>query len=167
MTTREMTASELDYMRETCAVAKQSNDKSTQNGAIIVCPWDGDIVTEGFNHIPEKLQKPERFERPLKYDYTIHAERDALYKATNDGNIVEGWDMYCCWAACKDCATAISHIGIGRLFRHVHDGHLSRGDWRQSIEVGDSIMREMGVEIIDLTGQIGAEILFNGELVKV
>ena len=164
---REMDSSELDYMREAYSAARFSNDLSTQNGAIIVSPFDGEIVMEGFNHIPDKLSKPERFERPAKYDYTIHAERDVIYKAMNDGNIVEGWDMYCCWAACKECATTIAHAGIGRLFRHEHKYHQAQECWKKSIEIGDSIMREMGVEIITLTGDVGAKILFNGEVVCV
>ena len=167
MNTREMTPSELDFMREAYAVAKQSNDLSTQNGAIIVSPFDGEVVSEGFNHIPDRLAKPERFDRPLKYDFTIHAERDAIYKACLDGNIIEDWDMYCCWAACKECATAIAHMGIRNLYRHFHEGHAEREDWNKSIEFGDTIMSEMGVNIVTLTGKVGAEILFNGKWIEI
>ena len=61
-------------------VAKKSKDQSTQIGAVIVGP-DNEIRSTGYNSFPcginDDLQ--ERQERPEKYYWIEHAERNALY----------------------------------------------------------------------------------------
>ena len=162
-----MTNEQRDCFRAAYEYAALSNDQSTHNGAILVSRYDGSVVAHGYNHIPYRLATPERFERPLKYAYTMHAERHAVYEAWKKGEDGGGLDMYCCWAACSECATTLAQFGLRRLFRHFHDGHLARDDWNKSIEVGDSIMKDMGVEIVTLTGEVGKEVLFNGKVLSV
>ena len=63
-------------------VAKKSKDQSTQIGAVIVVP-DNEIRSIIYNSFPSGINDDlqERQERPEKYYWIEHAERNALYNA--------------------------------------------------------------------------------------
>lgn len=159
---------DLNCMRLAYFAASKSNDLSTQNGAVLFNPDTGTAFCTGINHIAkESCHKQDRFERPLKYQWTEHAERHAILKAARYGQSTRGKHLYCCWAACADCARAIAEAGITKLIRHSHPHHADRSDWLDSIKVGDEIMRERGVEIVTVDFKVGYKILFNGKMVDV
>jgi dCMP deaminase len=144
--------------------ASYSDDPSTQNGAILVAGWAGEVAT-GVNHFPEGVVKTaERLERPLKYSYMEHAERDAIYNAAKWGVVTEGLTMYCPWSACDQCARAIVLAGIIKMVRHQSIIDKSPERWKESIAIADGILTEGGVEIENYVGDIGGvTILFDGE----
>ena len=73
-------------MEQALSAATQSDDPSTQVGAILVSPDGTDIIAHGCNNMPEKVRvTPERMQRPLKYDVREHAERDAIFRAAKLG----------------------------------------------------------------------------------
>jgi len=61
-------------------VKLKSKDESTQVGAVIVGKGH-EILSTGYNSFPRGLDdsRPERQERPHKYPYFEHAERNAIY----------------------------------------------------------------------------------------
>ena len=63
-------------------VKEKSKDRSTKVGAIIVGPDQG-VRSTGFNGFPRGVNDnvDARHERPAKYLYTEHAERNAIYNA--------------------------------------------------------------------------------------
>lgn len=97
-------------------VASKSKDTSTKVGAIIVDKKNRTLAT-GFNGFPigvnDNIEEvPERFERDLKYSYTEHAERNAIYTAASHGIPLEGSTIYIDWYPCTDCTRAIIQSGI-------------------------------------------------------
>ncbi len=147
-------------------LARMSGDLSTKNAAIIM---DGDEQRSyGINDIPRPCQDlPDRRVRPLKYQWTEHAERAAILLAAKYGVSCDGLTMVCCWAACADCARAIALSGICRLVRHSLDIHESRPDWNASIVIADEILIESGVEIISIRDLVGAKMFFDGKWIEV
>lgn len=143
------------------AAAKDSDDPSTQNGAIIVPRWGGTPVV-GANRFPPNVSKwSERLERPLKYQYIEHAERFAILNARVP---VEGGIMYAPWSSCAECARAIILSGISELVGHqeIHDKTPER--WRESIEVANQMLDEAGVKRRMVSGKIGGvRVLFDGQ----
>jgi dCMP deaminase len=126
-----------------------SPDPSTQNGAIVI---DEDLrpIGIGFNAFPSGVEyRDERWERPLKYSYIEHAERSAIFDAAYDGYATRNTTMICPWAACADCARAICCSGISRLIRLPFPMDGTGESWRSSCEIGDIIMQESGVEIVE------------------
>lgn len=137
------------YMQEAIVAASFSIDPSVQNGAVIVSP-SGEIVGSGFNAFPQGADdtRPSRWERPGKYLWIEHAERNAVFCAAQLGNATAGAVMYCPWASCADCARAIVQAGLSRLVRFPMppaDG------WNESIQTGDLILQEGGVEIVEIS----------------
>jgi dCMP deaminase len=58
-----------------------SKDSSTKVGAIFVDPTDFTQLSQGYNGMPRGTREDlaERHERPLKYDFFEHAERNAIF----------------------------------------------------------------------------------------
>lgn len=58
-----------------------SKDNSTQVGAFFVDPNDFTQLTQGYNGMPRGVDdhRPDRLERPAKYMYFEHAERNGIY----------------------------------------------------------------------------------------
>jgi len=163
----EASEKEKYFLREAFRYAAQlSNDPSTQNGAVLV--RDGAIVGWGANHFPDGVAvTDERWERPGKYLYVEHAERNAIYHAAKHGTKTNGLTMYVAWFACADCARAIIQSGIAEV---VGAARLCSDDstkWTDSIRVAETMLREAGVKVRYIDGLVGGpEIRFNGEIIS-
>jgi len=128
-------------------VAGWSKDRSTVVGAVIV--RGKDPISTGVNGFPSGCDddKPERHERPLKYDWVLHAEENAIIKAAKYGHATAGADMYVNWFPCSKCAGMIVNAGIKRIFCDKEpdfDNVTFGAGFRLAIEK----LTEGGVEII-------------------
>lgn len=101
------------FMRLAEHSASLSKDTSTKLGAVIVGP-DREVRSTGYNSLPRGINDycPERYERPEKYRWFEHAERNAVYNAARIGVSTKGCTLYCAWPPCTDCARAIIQSGI-------------------------------------------------------
>lgn len=146
----------VDYLREAYRIAANlSEDPVTHNGALIVSS-NGVIIGRGANRLPSGvLARDERFQRPLKCEYLIHAELDAILDAAKRGAQLSGATMFCPWAPCTSCAIAIIQSGIKCLVAHkqIHDKTPER--WRESITMAVDMLSEAGVHYEQFDGQIG------------
>ena len=104
------------YLAVCRAVAARSKDPATQIGCIIVGPAH-EIRTTGYNSFPRKIRDdvPERLQRPEKYLWIEHAERNAIYNAARTGTPLEGCTAYVEVMPCMDCARAIVQAGISKV----------------------------------------------------
>ena len=103
------------FINITKAVSLKSEDPSNKIGAIIV-GISNEIRSTGYNGFPRGLNHdPIKQERPLKYKYFEHAERNAIYNASRFGAKTNNCTMYCLWPPCTSCARAIIQSGISRL----------------------------------------------------
>jgi len=150
-------------------IALNSPDPSTHNGAIITDRAGTLILGRGCNQFPRGVEYyPERWERPLKYEIIEHAERNAIFDAAYHGRRCKGATMYAAWAACSDCARAIIQAGIIKLVRHADAtkrATMPGKDWTDTISTADMMLREAGVEIVDIEGKVtdGLALLHSGK----
>lgn len=127
--------------------AQHSPDPSTQNGAVLLDPG-GYLIAYAHNRFPTGVAyRDDRWERPRKYHFIEHAERNVIFEAANCGHQTRHCTLVAPWAACADCARAIIQVGIEQLVRFRSKAH---GHWDQSILDGDTMMREAGVQITEL-----------------
>lgn len=145
-----------EWMADTYRFAQHSPDPSTQNAAMLFNP-DGAIISYDCNRFPSGVEyTPERWERPLKYEIIEHAERNAIYHAASVGARTRNSTMVAPWAACADCARAIIQSGVKRLVRHKQSTERGQGRaWDGTISTADVMLREAGIEIIDLDWMFG------------
>lgn len=169
MTKEEIDRSHLRYAYQ--IAAEQSTDPSTQNGAVLVtfnhCPSpQGLVLISAANHFPRGVEETHiRWDRPLKYSYVEHAERNVIFAAARCGIITEGLTMYVPWFACADCARAIIQAGISEVVGHkaIFDKTMER--WKDTIAVAHGMLTEAGVRFRMLEGELGARsVRFDGAL---
>lgn len=123
-----------------------SKDRSTKVGCVIV-DSEQRLVSQGYNGFCTGCDDniDSRHERPAKYLYTEHAERNAIYNAARLGISVKGTTIYTSLFPCVDCTRAIIQSGIKRLVTLQPDfSHHKYGkDWKVSLE----LLAETGVKV--------------------
>lgn len=134
------------FMSAASEAALHSTDRSTRVGCVIVGS-DDQILSIGFNSFTAGADptREERHERPAKYKWTEHAERNAIYDAARRGVALEGASMYLPWFPCVDCARAIVQSGIKCLVAHEPD--LSDPRWGEDFVVARQLLQEGGVRL--------------------
>jgi len=129
-------------------VKEKSKDNRTKIGAVIVGK-DREIVSTGYNSFPRGIDdwKPERQQRPEKYFWFEHAERNAIYNAARIGVSTKGCTMYLtCGMVCADCARAIINAGIVRIFLK-RGGGAKSDKWIESAARSEMMFEEAGVSV--------------------
>lgn len=124
-------------------IALWSKDPSRGVGAVIVSPTR-QIVATGFNGLPRGIEdRPERLERPAKYDLVCHAELNAIIQCARNGVSPVGCTIYSSFSPCVQCTLAIVQAGLQRVVTY----ETTEGDehWEVSIAKAMSVLREAGV----------------------
>lgn len=132
-------------------VANKSKDRSTRVGAVIVGP-DNEVRSVGYNGFPRNVDDEDssRHERPTKYRYTEHAERNAIYNAARVGIPTQGCDMYLNWepCPCTDCTRAIIQSGIKRVIGPDIIFPGVSPHWSDDMKDSAIMLQEAGVEVV-------------------
>lgn len=146
--------------------ALKSPDPSTQNGALIIS-LDGQYMRD-CNRFPDGVQYlPERWERPDKYFWIEHAERNVIFACSKYGIATNGATMVCGWAACSSCARAIIQAGIKTLITHKQAHDRSPDYWKKEIEIAMTMFKEAGVKVEFFDGEVGCDVIRHcGEMWK-
>lgn len=94
-------------------ISSRSKDPNTHVGCVVVGP-DNEIRSTGYNSFPRGIRDdvPARLERPEKYLWMEHAERNACYAAGRVGIPLAGCRIYQDILPCMDCGRAIVQCGI-------------------------------------------------------
>lgn len=105
-----------DYFIEMLDVVSLKSKDTTKTSAIIVGP-NHEIRSTGYNGAPRGFNDNDRtkFQKPEKYFWTEHAERNAIYNAARVGTSIDSCTMYVSHFPCVDCARGIINSGIKRV----------------------------------------------------
>lgn len=128
-----------------------SKDRSRKIGAVIV---NGDAeVSNGWNGFPRKVNDDveERHQRPAKYLWCEHSERNALYNAARMGRATMGCRIYQTMYPCAACARGIIQCGIVEVI-------TVEPDWddltyKDEFEVTKEMLAEAGVRVRFMEGE--------------
>jgi dCMP deaminase len=129
-------------------VKLKSKDRYTQIGAVVVGS-DNQIVSTGYNSFPRGIDDSvdERQERPEKYYWFEHAERNSLYNAALIGVSTKGCTMYLtCGIPCSDCARGIINSGIKKIVCERVGGAVGK-KWEEHAKRSIEMFNEAGVKI--------------------
>ena len=110
--------------------SKKSKDPSTKVGCVIVGEGNS-LLSIGFNGFPRNVieeeskyikrygaeEKFDRWDRPQKYAWVEHAERNCCYNAARNGIRLKGATAYLNWdpIPCVECTKALIQSGIVRI----------------------------------------------------
>lgn len=136
------------------AVRQKSKDTSTKCGVVIV-GQDKQIVSTGFNGFPRGIDEtdPKRWERPVKYQFVEHAERNAIYNAARSGVSLCGCTLYLFGfgpptVPCIECVKAVIQSGIVRVVGRAYK--IASGTWAANLPFACALLGEAGVEFVEL-----------------
>lgn len=126
--------------------AKRSKDSSTQVGACIV--KDKRVVAIGYNGFPSGVEETEkRWTRPLKYQYVVHAEANAIAQSARFGVPLDGATIYLTLHPCIGCAKLIAQSGIKEVvYDNTHSCEMFKTDTDEQW-IAHQILKESGVSV--------------------
>jgi len=133
------------FIKMTNVISESSDDSNRKVGCVIV--KDGDtMVSYASNNIPNGVKKlNSRKEKPNKYSWIGHAERNAICEAAKQGISTDGCEMYCNYYPCSDCAISIIECGISKLYTEKPD--FNHHKWGESWKRSKKMFNEAGVDI--------------------
>ena len=131
------------FLEMATLVAKKSKDPSTKVGAVIVGP-EHEVRSTGYNGFPRGIDEypPSRWERPEKYQWCEHAERNAIYNAAMMGTPLKGCTAYVQCTPCAPCGRGITEVVISK-----ENPFSDRSDWKDDIDFSLEMLKEAGVSI--------------------
>lgn len=129
-------------------VAAWSKDPSTKVGAVVVGA-DRRHIAVGYNGFPPGVQDiPERYkDKPTKYLFTQHAERNALDNAPFS---CVGGTLTTTMFPCVECAKSMVAKGIARLITPRAPLPIGEPSWRDTIPTARIVLAEGSVEVTEL-----------------
>jgi len=139
------------YMELARAVAQWSKDPSSKIGSVAVGA-KGQILSQGYNGFPRGIEDTtERLmNRPVKYQYVVHAEMNVIYNATYNGISLDQSVLYV-WGLpiCSDCAKGIIQVGIREVYWCCDK--IIPDNWKDSMDLTASMFQEVGIKFERLT----------------
>lgn len=135
-------------------IASWSKDQSTTVGCVLIDPSSNTVVSEGYNGFPRRVDDnvAERWERPAKYLWTEHAERNAVFNAARLGRATLGTWAYMNFAPtpCTDCARALIQAGVVRIIGPDSPFPGVGAGTHYSLSESGLMLHEAGVEVLGL-----------------
>lgn len=133
------------YLRQIEFSAQEhSKDDSTKVGAMILDKDDYTPKTWGYNGMPRGANdhNKARLQRPEKYKWMEHAERNAIANAAKVGTALAGSCIVVNMFPCIECARMIVQSGIKDVVAPTPDMSLDRDqrwaeDYKRSLELFD------------------------------
>lgn len=126
--------------------ANTSHDPDTQTG-VAFFDKNGRYITSASNRIPFLITvTEERTNRPAKYNWIEHSERNAIYNHNRIDDF-RGSTVFLNWFPCADCARALVSVEVKRLVYKIKAERMS--DPRYGFQDSTEIMLAGGVELID------------------
>lgn len=156
-TGEDMRSEQMSWDEYFCKMAEhvkeKSKDRSTKCGSVIASS-DHAVLSVGFNGFPRGVNDnvDSRHERPAKYSYTEHGERNAIYNAARHGIKLEGATIYLSGGGlpCDDCARAIIQAGIVEVVSLDKPFEGKGGMWEEKEKISAEMFKEAGVRVIRL-----------------
>jgi dCMP deaminase len=127
----------------------KSKDESTQIGAVVVGEGKN-ILSTGYNSFPRGLDDSlkERQERPEKYFWIEHAERNAIYNAALEGVSLKNSTIYLTSGLpCMDCARGIVNSGIKVVWCKKVCTTKNKEKWEESQRKSLQLLNECGIDV--------------------
>lgn len=141
------------YLNMANTARQKSKDPSTKVGAIIVGK-DHEIISTGFNGFPRGIDELDqsRWERPIKYEFVVHAEANAILNAARQGIRTAGTTLYVVGmgpptAPCTGCAKSIIQAGITTVVGGAYKAVTPT--WGADFDFSLALLKEAGVEFVE------------------
>lgn len=147
----------IKYYKLTVSMATIfSKDPSTKVASLFIYPDTMQILSMGYNGMPRGIDETikSRWERPLKYKLTEHAERNAIYNAAQSGTSLKNSICVVSMFPCADCTRGIIQSGCKMVISLKLDdsGSKERIDrWKSDWDISLMMLQEAKIQIMFLS----------------
>lgn len=136
----------INYQEIAKCVAAASKDPRYKVGAIIF-DAAGNIRSTGYNGAPRGvIDSPERYEKPLKAFFVVHAEANAIAQAARMGQSLDGCIILVYGhMPCANCVGLMIQAGITEVIFKKTD--VANSSWKDSFEAAAAMLAEAGLRV--------------------
>ena len=121
-----------------------SRDPNTKVAAIVI-DKNNNIRSIGYNGLPRRFEETtERWSKPNKYNYVVHAEANAIATAARNGVKLDGCILVSTLFPCNECGKLIIQAGIKKI---VTCKPREESSWLESFNFSKEMFDECGIEI--------------------
>ena len=94
-----------------------SKDPSKKVCSLFIAPESLQILSTGYNGLPRNISEtPERWERPEKYKYVVHAEANGIFNACRNGVSLKDSICFVTMYPCSDCSKGLIQVGVKEIY---------------------------------------------------
>lgn len=161
------------FMHEAYWWARRSKDPRTKIGAVLVLPGDRDPISHGYNGFARDVNDNEldRWERPEKYEWVVHAEDNAVLNCARKGQSSKGAIMYTQGVPCSRCTDACVQGGIIEIVVHKqwqdYEKKFGWEKWIESAKRSEKKLRESGIKVRVFDGVLGMQGVLDGKVINI
>lgn len=140
----------LGFLHAADKISKMSKDQSTKVGAVF-SDSEGEVISYGFNGMPRGIDDSlVRNERPEKYKWFEHAERNTIYNVARPHTI--GKIMLSTHFPDMEGARAAVSVGVSSFFTPLFNQHLLTTDEQLEMKRVRELFSEANIQlnIIDI-----------------
>jgi dCMP deaminase len=156
------------FMRLAYEFAAKSKDPRTKIGAVFV--RNNKSPLQGFNGICQGVEdKAERLERPEKYHWIEHAERNVVDMAASEGIATAGGTIYTQGIPCVDCTKGVVNAKIKEIVVHKQWRDAAKliigeeRDWMKASFRSCIMLDEAGIIVREMDAFLGVPAYYDGK----
>lgn len=162
------------FMRDVYSISYKSKDPRSKLGAVLV-DWDSkNPFSRGYNDFARGVDDfsiRERWERPEKYEWVVHAEDNAVLNCSRLGIKSKGAIMFTQGVPCASCTDSIIQGGIVEIVVHkqwqAYEQMFNWAKWNDSSKKSEKKLREANVKVRVFDGVLGVVGFLDGKVIKV
>jgi len=158
------------FMSKVYLVASKSKDHRTKIGSVLI--KERRIISEGYNGICMDINDTvsERFERPEKYFWFEHSERNCVYSAARFGISTLGSILYTQGIPCCDCTRAVIQSGIKEVVVHKQweefEEFFTWEKWKDQAKRSVVMLDESNIKVRRLDKILNVTGYLDGKIIK-
>jgi dCMP deaminase len=162
------------FMRDVYSISYKSKDPRSKLGAVLIDWSSKNPFARGYNDFARGVEdkiKPERWERPEKYDWVVHAESNCVLTCGREGIRTKGSVMYTQGVPCAQCADDVIQGGIVEIVVHKqwqeYEQKFNWAKWNESSAKSEQKLNEARVKVRVFDGILGVVGFLDGKVIKV
>lgn len=124
-----------------------SKDQSTKVGCVFLNKDTLHILSTGYNGMPRGIDETilDRWDRPDKYLWVEHAERNAIYNASLNGVNLSNSIVIVTMFPCADCMRGIIQVGAKYLCTRKPSCDQER--WTKHFDISYQMIKEANIQL--------------------
>jgi dCMP deaminase len=124
-----------------------SKDRHKKVCSFFIAPESYQMLSAGYNGMPRGINEniEERWERPEKYKYIVHAETNGIFNACRNGVSLKDSICVVTMFPCSNCTKALIQVGVAEIVTIEPDFEHER--WGEDFKFSYDMLKEAKIDI--------------------